>query len=209
MKAVVFDMDGVIVDTVEAWRSTFNLTLKHFRKRLVIPEEDFKNKVFGVDSGAFFKSIGCKEWAQMRMFNYSNFTRFKDKVTLDENAIFVLKRIRSSGLKTALVTSSPRSIVNALLEHYKLTQFFDTTITGDEVPAKKPDPSGILKACSLLGVSPKDAMYVGDTNSDILAAKAAGIPLAMLSTTIGIDAIHDVQHKLNSLVDILDIVEKK
>ncbi len=208
MKAIVFDMDGVLIDSVEAWRSALNLTLKHFRKRLVLSDEEFRGKWFGIDTGTIFRSLGFKEWLQMQKFAYDNFLRFKDKVVVNPNTEFVLKRLHSHGLKLAVFSTTQHAILAELLEHHGLLTFFDVVLGGDDVPTRKPDPSGILKACSLLGVSPKESLYVGDTNSDILAAKAAGIPLAMLSTTIGMDAIRDAQHKLSSLVELLEITEK-
>ncbi len=93
-----------------------------------------------------------------------------------------VKLLREDGYKVGAVTNSPADYNSAWIAHKKLTKHFDVMITAEDVGAPKPAPDSILKACSKLGVKPKNAVYAGDTEADIIAAKSAGlIPIGIMS----------------------------
>jgi pyrophosphatase PpaX len=208
MKAVIFDMDGVLLDSSDAWLADFNMCLKRFRKRLRLSPEEFKQHVFGTASGEYFRSLGFRDWLQMQRFVRENFHYFKPKVRVEPNADFVLKRLRTEGFKLALVSTTPRSIASDVLEHFKLLGLLDAVVYGDDVQASKPDPSGLLKACALLGVSPRDSLYVGDTLVDIEAARSAGMHVATVVGSLPRDKLSAADFVLGSLVELLSVVEK-
>ncbi|MBC7110413.1 MAG: HAD-IA family hydrolase, partial [Archaeoglobi archaeon] len=79
-------------------------------------------------------------------------------------------------------------------------KFFDVIVTGDEVKAGKPHPEIILRACELLGVSPKEVVLVGDTQSDVIAGKSAGC-----RAVIGVGT--EADFKISSLKELLEILK--
>ncbi len=84
-----------------------------------------------------------------------------------------LDHLRDAGLKLALVSQKLRSLIEAVLEREQL--LLDVVLGGEDVPAFKPDPSGLQLAMTRLGVEPDDAIYVGDTTIDADAAANAGL----------------------------------
>jgi phosphoglycolate phosphatase len=93
-----------------------------------------------------------------------------------------LQRLRGQGLKVACVTNKPREFTVPLLERVQLAHWFDAVVAGDDVQEKKPHPALLLAACGRLGVPPADAVMIGDSINDALAARAAGCGVVLVET---------------------------
>jgi phosphoglycolate phosphatase len=93
-----------------------------------------------------------------------------------------LRRLRACGLKLGCVTNKPREFTVPLLEHVQLAPWFDTVVAGDDVSEKKPHPALLLAACGRLGVAPAEALMIGDSINDALAAAAAGCAAVLVET---------------------------
>lgn len=85
-----------------------------------------------------------------------------------------LEAFRALGLPLAVVTNKPMAFTGPLLEKTGLAGFFVVAVSGDTTASKKPHPAPILHACAVLGVRPQDNLHIGDSDNDILAARAAG-----------------------------------
>ena len=85
-----------------------------------------------------------------------------------------LEAFRSLGLPLAVVTNKPAAFTGPLLERTGLADFFHVFVSGDTTAHKKPHPEPILHACNLLGVRPEENLHIGDSDNDLLAARAAG-----------------------------------
>ena len=83
---------------------------------------------------------------------------------------------KASGLKMGVVTNKPGMFTEALLERMGMTDYFDVIVSGDTTAHKKPHPEPILHACRLFGVRPDRNLHIGDSENDILSARAAGCP---------------------------------
>jgi phosphoglycolate phosphatase len=81
----------------------------------------------------------------------------------------------------ALITNKAEQFVAPLLDELKLGRYFRWIIGGDTLPQQKPDPAALLHVMSMAGVSPAQALFVGDSRNDVLAAKAAGVACVGLS----------------------------
>lgn len=110
-----------------------------------------------------------------------------------------LEGFRNQGAKLAVVTNKPEEFTFPLLEKSGLAPFFDAVVSGDTCERKKPDPLPLLHACELLGCKPDDALAIGDSINDALAARAAGI--TVLVVPYGYNEGLDIQ-----TLDIDDIV---
>src|SRR5690606_29248617 len=88
-----------------------------------------------------------------------------------------LQAFKDAGYKLAIVTNKPTEFTLPLLERTGIAAFFDGVVCGDTCEQKKPHPMPFLHACSLLGVQPGQALAIGDSVNDALAARAAGIPV--------------------------------
>lgn len=173
IKSILFDMDGVLVDSIEAWFRLFNKTLKHFGKE-EFAWEIFLNKVWGGPIERDVKEFFGKPLGDVKKFYFDNFEFFKENLRLFPNTKETLTILKNKKLKLGLVTNTPKKQTYKLLNHLKLKEYFDVIVGGDEVEHGKPAPDIILLACRRLGVKPGDSIYVGDTNVDIIAGKKAG-----------------------------------
>lgn len=114
-----------------------------------------------------------------------------DAAVLYPGCLEGLERFRSMGLRLAVVTNKPTAFTAPLLERAGIAHFFDVVVCGDTCARAKPDPMPVLHACTQLGVSPDQAVMVGDSVNDALAGRAAGA--AVLAVPYGYNEGHDVQ----------------
>ncbi|MBH3428577.1 phosphoglycolate phosphatase [Pseudomonas alkylphenolica] len=92
-----------------------------------------------------------------------------------------LKWLHKQGVEMALITNKPERFVGPLLDQMKIGRYFRWIIGGDTLPQKKPDPAALLFVMKMAGVPAEQALFVGDSRSDVLAAKAAGVKCVGLS----------------------------
>lgn len=91
-----------------------------------------------------------------------------------------LQAFRSQGVKLAVVTNKGTEFTGPLLRRMGLDTYFDAVVCGDTCARKKPDPLPLFHACDLLGIQPGQALFIGDSINDALAAQAAGIRVLAL-----------------------------
>ncbi|MBV4532605.1 phosphoglycolate phosphatase [Pseudomonas farsensis] len=92
-----------------------------------------------------------------------------------------LRWLSKQGVEMALITNKPERFVAPLLDQMKIGRHFRWIIGGDTLAQKKPDPAALLFVMQMAGVAPAEALFVGDSRSDVLAAKAAGVQCVGLS----------------------------
>jgi phosphoglycolate phosphatase len=93
-----------------------------------------------------------------------------------------LQLLRACQFKLGCVTNKPREFTVPLLDRVQLAPWFDAVVAGDDVQEKKPHPALLLAACERLGVVPTDALMIGDSINDALAARAAGCRVVLVET---------------------------
>ena len=99
-----------------------------------------------------------------------------------------LKWLNKQGVEMALITNKPERFVAPLLDQMKIGRYFKWIIGGDTLPQKKPDPAALFFVMKMANIPASQSLFVGDSRSDVLAAKAAGVKcvaLAMAITTAG------------------------
>ena len=92
-----------------------------------------------------------------------------------------LRWLQKRGIEMALITNKPERFVGPLLDQVGIGRYFRWIIGGDTLPQKKPDPAALLFVMQMASVEPRQALFVGDSRSDVLAAKAAGVQSVGLS----------------------------
>jgi phosphoglycolate phosphatase len=116
-----------------------------------------------------------------------------------------LQQLRDAGLQLACLTNKPLSFAKPLLQAKGLDHFFTHVYGGDSFERKKPDPLPLVKTCEALGVSPAQALMVGDSSNDAQAARAAGCPVVLVRYGYNhgepVDGV-DADAHVDSLVDI-------
>jgi phosphoglycolate phosphatase len=99
-----------------------------------------------------------------------------EKAQIYPGVVAGLEAWRDSGTRMAIVTNKPGEFTEALLARTGLAGYFDLVVSGDTTAHKKPHPEPILHACRLFGVRPDRNLHIGDSENDVLAARAAGCP---------------------------------
>lgn len=174
IKAILFDMDGVLIESHKAWVYLFNKALKKFEGRELSIEEFDKS----IWSNAFDKI--AKEYfsvppEKVRDYFKEVYEDYKKRLKVDENAKETLSALKSKGLKLAVVSNTQRSVIKKTLSDVGLAKFFDFFIGGDDVEHGKPEPDLLYKAMGLLKLKKDEALFIGDTKYDKMAAEKAGI----------------------------------
>ncbi|TKT69377.1 phosphoglycolate phosphatase [Aquamicrobium sp. LC103] len=91
-----------------------------------------------------------------------------------------LAHLRANGIATAVATNKPEKAANEVLSHFGLAGMLATVVAGEAVARKKPAPDALLLALERLGVPPSKALMVGDSKADVGAARAAGMPVVIV-----------------------------
>ena len=129
LKAVLFDLDGVILDSFDAWFNVVNLARKELKLKN-ISKEEFRNKAWGTsvqaDVKKYYKNKSIEEISALykRLMLESI-----DKTRLMPDVIHIIQAVRKKGIKTGLVTNSFKSIVSKALEFHKINGHFDAVVT--------------------------------------------------------------------------------
>jgi phosphoglycolate phosphatase len=89
----------------------------------------------------------------------------------------VLQQLREQAVKLAVVTNKEERYTRTVLDKHQLAPMFDRVVSGDSLPAKKPDPAGILSCLDQFQVPVERALFVGDSSIDVATARNAGVPV--------------------------------
>jgi len=199
VEVILFDLDGVLIDSFESWYQAFTTMLRAFGKK-ELRRETFRARCWGPDLRHNLAALQLGEDAAW--FVVHEQLKLVGLIELIPGADAVVRRTREEyRLKVGLVTNTPRANVDEILAHFKLTNHFDAVLTGDDVRKGKPEPELITKACERLAVPPERAALVGDTNTDYQAGRAAGC----LVIGVGANAAGDVHiERLEELFAVLD-----
>ena len=177
LAAVIFDMDGVLIDShalhLRAWRQV----LRAGGRKLRSDEEELL-----FDGGKreqilrhFLGEVGPEELRRLSEAKDALVRGEEDGVQLLPGALELLKALAAAGIPRALASSGSRPRVLRTLERLKLAAHFDVVVSGDDVSSGKPDPELFRIAAAKLGVRPEAAIVLEDAVSGVKAAKAAGM----------------------------------
>lgn len=203
-KAVLFDKDGVLIDSIDTCFSAFNETLRHYGKSELTKEEylrEFWGTKAEVNLARIFKDLTDSERKEIVDHYMERRMGLGYSTRLYPTVIPILEALKGR-YKLGLITNTIRDMAVKLLRDFEILRYFDVIIGGDE-GRPKPEPDLILKACRILGVHPEESIFVGDTLADIQAGKAAGCKTVVVSTSIPRKELE----KIESIVVIDDLKE--
>lgn len=215
MRAVIFDLDGLLADS-EPWWNQIDAKLlsehgasyhgEYHREVLGVSYRlaiDFYKKAFGI-------TAPTEELLKRRGEIAAEF--FAEKVGLFPHAKEVLQELREMKMQLGLATSSVGASARPFLDRHQITKFFDAIVTGDEVEHGKPAPDIYLAAAKKLNVSANDCLVVEDALSGIAAAKAAKMRVVAIPDRRFVDPAEyekEADYVLNSLSELPVLIRRR
>ena len=187
LEAVLFDMDGVVVDSEPLWTEAEKQLLA---RRNLPYSPSLKTAMMGRDARgavgflmehyALAESLG--ELIEER--NQLIAELFKEHLKAIPSALELVRSVIAAGTMTGLVSSSPKPLVELALEKLGATGLFDLTLSGDQVVRGKPAPDIYITAAEKLGVRPEYCLVIEDAPHGVAAAKDAGMCCLAISTSV-------------------------
>ncbi len=183
--ALLFDLDGTLVDSLLDLRSGLNQMLSEMGRRELSPEEvrlmigDGSRALVGralsaTGSPTDAEDASYQRFMQIYQAGLSHLTRLYPGV--EET----LRTLRDEGARLAICTNKPQAATVALLQQLGIAGYFDAILCGDVVPFRKPDPRHLLLALEQLRAAPKESAMIGDNENDYAAARGAGLPVILM-----------------------------
>jgi beta-phosphoglucomutase family hydrolase len=179
LTGVIFDMDGVIVDSEPIHYLCDTKTLEDYG---VAVDFDEMQRYIGVGNEAMWSDLikrhqikATVEELTKRQDDYKKELFGKDNIVAVKGIESLIKKLHKKDIKIALASSSPKYFIESILKSLDLLNYFGALVSGDEVTRSKPEPDIYLKAAELIGISPMECMAIEDAAAGVIAAKAAGM----------------------------------
>ena len=177
-RAVLFDLDGTLLDTAADMAEALNRLL-HQHGRTPLAFADIRPHVshgstalvrlgFGQTDETTFAALR-QQYLQVYRQNLAEHTR------LFAGLDAALNRLEVAGIPWGVVTNKPGWLTEPLLEHLELRHRAQVVVSGDTLDHRKPHPAPLLHAANEIGVPAEDCIYIGDAERDVLAGRAAGM----------------------------------
>ncbi|MGY0374920.1 pyrophosphatase PpaX [Clostridium sp. JNZ J1-5] len=208
IKAVLFDLDGTLINTNDLIIKSFQYTFKKHMDREV--DRDKIVKHFG-EPLIYSMEQYDKENAELmvNIFREFNETKHDELVSIFDNVEDSLIELEKLNIKRAVVSSKRRPMVERGLKLFNIYDNMDAIITPEDTEKHKPDGQPALKACEVLGISPEEAIMVGDSYNDILCGKNAGCLTCLVKyTALPMEEMlsYKPDHVIDSLMDLVKII---
>lgn len=210
---ILFDLDGTLLDTEPLIVETFKQTLKQYNPEVTMTRQQ-EIDLLGPTMHESLAKYMPEDKVQQALEDYRkiNVELHPSLIKTMPHALELLEALKAKGYTMAIVSSKKKDTVELGLKLTGLDGYFQTVIGYEEVKKYKPDPEGLLNACKALGKSHDDAIYVGDTDTDMMAAHNAGMfSVALLTHEERKQAILDTKPNvsINDLMELLPILERR
>jgi phosphoglycolate phosphatase len=201
MDAVIFDLDGTLLNSRKTILRCLNTTLAEYGFETFADEDLYS--LIGMDLMEILKLKGANRPEVRERYTEIQFQTYQEDMTVYEGVLDLLKRLESAGYRMAAATMRRGFIAREVSSGLGLIKFFDTVVGADEVPEPKPSPHHTLRACEILDIRPENCIMVGDSELDILSAKAAGC--TAIGVTWGMGSTRNLaKAKGDHIVDDID-----
>lgn len=179
IKAVLFDMDGVLIEAKDWHYEALNKALRLFGYE--INRYEHLTSYDGLPTKTKLKKLSLEKGLPESLHNFIN--DIKQQYTIDIineqcrprfNHEYALSKLKAEGYKTALCSNSVRMTIELMMNKAKLTNYLDEILSNQDVKNPKPDPEIYQNAMKKLGVKPEECIIVEDNENGIKAALASG-----------------------------------
>lgn len=204
IKAVIFDMDGVLIEAKDWHYEALNKSLNLFGYN--ISRFDHLTKFDGLPTKDKLNILSTEYNLPYELHSFIN--EMKQNYTMEIvhtkcKPLFIheyaLSKLKMEGYKLAVASNSVKNTVVTMMEKAALSPYLDLMISNEDVKKGKPDPEMYIKTIALLGLSPEECVVVEDNENGIRAAKAAG------THVLAVNEVHDVIYR--NIKDFISSVE--
>lgn len=187
-KVIGFDLDGTLINTLP----DLTLVANSMFSAAGLPTVNQEKVLTWIGKGAdiFFqnaiahtdKSFTAEELTQMR----ANFDKYYATYVCEESTLFpnvkeTLEQLKENGYPLVVITNKPTKLVEPVLSAFGIYHLFDETLGGQSLPKIKPHPDPMFFICNKFGIQPEELLFVGDSENDVIAARAAGCDVVGLT----------------------------
>ncbi|MEM7008630.1 MAG: HAD family phosphatase [Thermodesulfobacteriota bacterium] len=178
IKAVIFDMDGVMIDSEPLWEKTERILLK---RRGIEYTADYRDQIVGLnqnDSGkllveTFNLKDSVEEIIDERVVILTGI--YEEELEVVKELIPLLNQLQDLDYKLAVASSSPLRVINFVLDMFSLHQYFPVVVSGECTDDGKPHPAIYLHTAKRLEIDPSECVAIEDSINGVKSAKAAGM----------------------------------
>ena len=209
IKAVLFDLDGTLIDTNELIYTSF---VKTFKDKLNIElKKEEVTQFFGIPLGDPFKKYTNSENVDELVAYYREYNEaIHDTMCFAFDGVKeLLTSLRDKGIKIAIVTSKRKELAERGMKIAGIYDFMDVIITPESTTKHKPNGDPAIKACNDLGIDPSEAIMVGDSPFDIYCGKNAGCKTCGVNYTfIDLNVLKESEpdYFIDKPLDILNLI---
>jgi beta-phosphoglucomutase len=216
MRAIVFDFDGVIVDS----EPLHELALLQAANDMGMDftDERYWSHYIGFDDRDCFKAICADNNKNPATLDFAKFCDLKQlniekAIARGEPAAYPgaaeLIKAAAAEMPIAVCSGARRHEIVPILRNLRLDGFFQTIVAADDVAKSKPDPTGYLMACERLGIPPRSCVAIEDTPTGAKAAWDAGLQVAAVCHSVSITEFNDVSRIFETISHVtLDLLRR-
>ncbi len=199
--AVLWDMDGVLVDTGEfhylTWKEMLDLNDIPFNRQAFQHTFGMNNKQ--VVTYLLGQPPDPKLLKEMSCSKEENFRKMvREQSEINPGVQLLLDQFLEAGIRQAIASSAPQENINAVVDKLAIRRYFQAMVSGDRLPSK-PDPTVFRLAAQELGVAPANCIVVEDAKTGIAAAKRAGMKCIAVAATHPIDELGEADMAVQNL----------
>ncbi len=215
-EAVVFDLDGTLIDSVGDIADALNVAMQ--RSGMAMFSDAEVGAMIGggarVLVGRVLAARGITEDATLAERLHRDFIAVYQSASVARTTVFdhareLIDEFGAKGIKLAICTNKPASITEDVLAKLDLRRQFQAVVGATDALPKKPDPAMLVAALDMVGVAADRAVMVGDSIADLGAARAAGVPVVLLSHGYTRVPVHELgaDAVIDTLADVIPVIE--
>lgn len=175
-KGIIFDVDGTLTSTNELIFAAFRHVVKKYSGKHLSDDEIIS--LFGPTEDVILKEWYDDKYETVRKDYYDFYSDNHHMADLYPGIIDILTHLKTKNILLGIYTGKGREAAEITLKKLNIYNYFDLIVTGDDVAEHKPSPEGINKFICHFNLNKEDALMIGDSVSDIKAARDAGIKIA-------------------------------
>lgn len=192
--AVIFDLDGTLVDSMWMWKT---IDIEYLARFDIPMPDDLQKAIEGMsfnETAVYFKSrFGIKDSLEKIKSDWNEMAYhiYKDRVKVKNGVVRFLEILKANKIKIGVATSNSSELTQTCFESLGISHYFDSIVTGSDVKKGKPDPEIYLKNAENLNVLPNKCLVFEDIPVGLLAGKSAGMDICCIYDDYSKDVIDE------------------